>query len=404
MEFVMKNNWKIFAGLSLASFVLVTVVAVWTKIWVLTAIPIGFLFGFFLQKGDLCGSSAFSEVLIMKDRRKVAGIWVLIAVAMGGFAVLDLLGWVVLNPKPFLYWNYLLGGLLFGVGMVLAGGCVSGCLYKAATGNLNSIVALLMIPVGVMLVEFGPLQRLNQAMKTYVLNTAAGEKLSLQSLTGLPFWLWALLFAIATAVIGIRRVRQGAVNYSQGSSRSILECWSCRPWRPWHAGLAIGLLMVPAYLSSAASGRNYPLGVTHGVMQAELLLIDSHFNHVYDKPATSSSSSAEQNPTTPSPIPGKRVVWWLVLLILALMLGSWVSAGMSGQAKLLPKPPDELLFAVFGGVLVGAGAALATGCVVGNIMSGWALLSIGMLFFGIVTVLANWVTTYVYLMGRQLSR
>ena len=77
---------------------------------------------------------------------------------------------------------------------------------------------------------------------------------------------------------------------------------------------------------------------------------------------------------------------------------------MSGQAKLLPKPPDELLFAVLGGVLVGAGAALATGCVVGNIMSGWALLSIGMLFFGIVTVLANWVTTYIYLMGRQLSK
>jgi hypothetical protein len=137
-------------------------------------------------------------------------------------------------------------------------------------------------------------------------------------------------------------------------------------------------------------------------MQAELLLIDSHFDHVYGQPATSSSSSAGRNPTPPSPTLGKRVVWWLVLLIFALMLGSWVSARMSGQAKLLPKPPDELLFAVLGGVLVGVGAALATGCVVGNIMSGWALLSIGMLFFGIVTVLANWVTTYIYLMGRQV--
>jgi len=83
------------------------------------------------------------------------------------------------------------------------------------------------------------------------------------------------------------------------------------------------------------------------------------------------------------------------------MLGSWVSARLSGTAKLLPKPPDEMLFAVLGGLLVGAGAALATGCVVGNIMSGWALLSIGTAFFGVVTILANWVTTYVYLMGRQ---
>ena len=45
---------------------------------VLTAIPIGFLFGFFLQKGDLCGASAFSEVLLMKDWRKIYGLWVCI--------------------------------------------------------------------------------------------------------------------------------------------------------------------------------------------------------------------------------------------------------------------------------------------------------------------------------------
>jgi uncharacterized membrane protein YedE/YeeE len=322
---------------------------------------------------------------------------------MAGFAVLDLLGWVVLNPKPFLYWNYLVGGVLFGVGMVFAGGCVSGCLYKAATGNLNSIIALLMIPAGVMLVEFGPLRTFHQAMRTYVLNTTAGERLTLQSLTGLPFWLWALLLALTTALIGIGRLQRASRSDSTGASRSTLEGWICRPWRPWHAGVAIGLLMVPAYVSSAASGRNYPLGVTHGVMQAQLVLIDNSFNHVYGKPAPDSAPSARQNPVVATPKPGKRVVWWLVLLILSLMAGSWVSARLSGQAKLLPKPPDELLFAVLGGVLVGAGAALATGCVVGNIMSGWALLSVGALFFGCVTILANWVTTYFYLMGRQLG-
>lgn len=43
---------------------------------------------------------------------------------------------------------------------------------------------------------------------------------------------------------------------------------------------------------------------------------------------------------------------------------------------------------------------------VGNIMSGWALMSIGTVLFGVVVVLANWVTTYFYLMGgtiRELS-
>jgi len=283
----MNKSWKMYVTLSVIGIILVTAAAIWTKIWVLTAIPIGLLFGFFLQKGDLCGASAFSEVLVMRDRRKVAGLWVLIAVAMLGFAILDLLGWVVLNPKPFLYWNFLVGGVLFGVGMVLAGGCVSGCLFKAATGNLNSIVALFMIPAGVMLVEFGPLKSLHQTMKGYVLNTATGEKLSLQALTGIPFWIWAVVIATVTAVIGFKRLSRNRTGpEKEREAGSVTKRFITRPWKPWYAGVAIGLLMVPAYLSSAASGRNYPLGVTHGVMQAELLLTDNNFNHVYQKPAT----------------------------------------------------------------------------------------------------------------------
>jgi uncharacterized membrane protein YedE/YeeE len=140
------SGWKWGASIGLLAIIAFVVVAAWSRTWVLTALPIGFLFGFFLQKGDLCGASAFSEVLVMRDRRKLAGLWILIVVAMIGFAVLDLLGWVKLSPKPFLYLNYVVGGILFGTGTVLAGGCISGCLYKAATGNLNSIAALLTIP------------------------------------------------------------------------------------------------------------------------------------------------------------------------------------------------------------------------------------------------------------------
>ncbi len=75
------------------------------------------------------------------------------------------------------------------------------------------------------------------------------------------------------------------------------------------------------------------------------------------------------------------------------MVGSHLSGRMSGQTKLLPKPPEQLLVSIVGGFLVGSGAALATGCVIGNILSGWALMSIGALLFGVVTMLANWATT-----------
>jgi hypothetical protein len=364
---------------------------------VLSALPIGFLFGFFLQKGDLCGSSAFSEALMMRDKRKIIGLWAVIAVAMLGFAVLDLLGWVQLNPKPLLYLNYLVGGLVFGVGMVLAGGCVSGCLYKAGAGNLNSMAGLVGIPIGVMMVEFGPLRTLQASMKSYVLKTADGGVVTVPKLVGIPYWLLVVLILAVT--LFFMMWQNGGSKTQPKTSEALAKRALTRPWKPWAAGLAIGLLMVPAYLSSAASGRNYPLGVTHGVMQVELLLVDQNFQHIWTaNPRPASSDAGSPASTAP---PGKRVSWWLVLLVSSLVLGSWVSGRMSGQAKLLPKPPDEVVVALIGGVLVGAGAAFATGCVVGNIMSGWALMSVGGILFGVITLLANWATTYFYLMGGR---
>ena len=115
----MRRNprWKAYATLSIGLILVTTTIAFISRLWVVTAIPIGFLFGFFLQKGDLCGASAFSEVLLAKDWRKVQGLWACIVVSMIGFAILDGLGLVTLNVKPMFWLNYVVGGLLFGSGM-----------------------------------------------------------------------------------------------------------------------------------------------------------------------------------------------------------------------------------------------------------------------------------------------
>jgi hypothetical protein len=192
-----------------------------------------------------------------------------------------------------------------------------------------------------------------------------------------------------------------------------------RLWKPWQAGLLIGILGGGAYLSSAAMGRNYPFGVTHGVLHVQVLITDSPLKHVYRKPpappaasapsspsaapapsAASTSSTASSQPAATSPAP-KAVNWWLILLVVSFVFGAWVSGRLSGQARLLPKPPEQTVIAFLGGLLVGAGAGFGGGCVVGNIMSGWALMSAGMFVFGIATLLANWGVTYFYLMGGQ---
>jgi len=393
----MNNNTKSGAmGLVVTVFVILAgvVAAAWvTGLWVLTAIPIGILFGFFLQKGDLCGASAFSEVILMKDWRKTWGLWVCIATGMVSFAALDLFGLVQLNPKPFLWASLLVGGLLFGVGMVLTGGCVSGTLYKAGIGHINSIVALLGIPVGIAMVEYGPLNGLHLYLKTF----NAG-RITFPSVTGLPYWGLAILFASGTLAVALWKRDKSSGTARPAGFRGLL---AAKSWRPWVAGIAIGVLGAPAYLSSAASGRNYPLGVTHGVVFAELAVTDHNLNFVYE-PARA-PDVANPSPAMPAN-PGKKVSLWLLLLVLGVIAGSWTSARISGQARLIAKPPEQILVALAGSVLVGAGAALATGCVIGNILSGVALMSVGMVFFAAVVILANWATTYVYLMGGSLRQ
>lgn len=394
--------WKTYTTFSVGFVLLTTVVSFYTRLWVLTAAPIGFLFGFFLQKGDLCGASAFSEVLLARDWRKIQGLWVCIVVSMLGFALLDVLGLVSLKVKPMLWLNYLFGGLLFGIGMVLAGGCVSGCLYKAATGNLNSIAALLAMPFGISMVEYGPLHGLFHRMKAVVTSTPDGKALGLPSVTGIPYWLLALLFFAATLAVVAVRKGKGRTRSASSPGAWSMKGLLTRPWKPWKAGLAIGILGMFAYLSSAATGRNYPLGVTHGVLFTHVLVTDSDAVQVYKKAPPPPPPTSEHK-TKPGPVkPVKKIVWWLVLLVCCEMLGAFVSGRLSGQARLLPKPPEQTVVAIVGGFLVGVGAALATGCVIGNILSGWALMSLGMVLFGVVTVLANWATTYVYLMGGTL--
>jgi uncharacterized membrane protein YedE/YeeE len=385
------NGGKLNLVVWLVVIAAITAYAVASASWFLTAVPVGFLFGFFLQKGDLCGSSAMSEVLVFRDARKLAGLWLAIAVSMVGFAVIAQLGWVVLKPKPLLWASWIVGGAIFGAGTVLAGGCISGCLYKAGAGNLNSMAALVGMPLGIAIVEHGPLNSAHLWLKSHVIAAADGGAVTLSSLTGLPFWALAIFFAVVTLGVALR-LRRGAPrpDHAEPLSQRLLH----RPWPPWQAGVAIGLLAVAGFLSAVASGRSYPLGVTHGVLHAYELVTDDVA--VATGRPTPAAAAAE-----PAAAPRRTVSGWLILLVVAMVPGSFTAARLSGQAKLLPKPPDEVVVAFLGGILVGVGAAFATGCVVGNILSGWALMSVGMLLFGVVTLLANWTVALLYLRGIQ---
>ena len=99
------------------------------------------LFGAIAQRTHFCTMGAVADIVSMGDWTRLR-MWVLaIAVAVIGFNGMVALGWVQASDSiyagPRVIWlSNLLGGAMFGFGMVLASGCGSKTLVRIGGGSL----------------------------------------------------------------------------------------------------------------------------------------------------------------------------------------------------------------------------------------------------------------------------
>ena len=116
----------------------------------LSVFGIAAIMGAIANKTNFCTMGAVSDWVNMEDTGRLRAWLLAVAVAMGGVAVLEALGMVNLSggtfppyrTANFAWLRYLLGGLLFGIGMTLASGCGNKTLVRIGGGNLKSIVVL----------------------------------------------------------------------------------------------------------------------------------------------------------------------------------------------------------------------------------------------------------------------
>jgi uncharacterized protein len=100
----------------------------------------GFAYGMMLQYGRFCFASASRDLFAAGVPRMAVGILVALLFFSLIQATLASTNMSTFHPAPFGI-HTLIAGLIFGVGMVLAGGCASGSLYKIGEGNGTSILA-----------------------------------------------------------------------------------------------------------------------------------------------------------------------------------------------------------------------------------------------------------------------
>src|SRR5262249_8231148 len=94
--------------------------AAWTLY--LSAAIIGGAFGYVIQRGGFCLMRALANLFLMGDATLMRAYALALLVAMAGVQALSASGLVEIPVRPFHWLSNVTGGLVFGAGMVLAGG------------------------------------------------------------------------------------------------------------------------------------------------------------------------------------------------------------------------------------------------------------------------------------------
>ncbi len=101
---------------------------------------VGFLFGFFLQKGGVTHYDVILGQLLLKDFTVVKIMLSAMVTGMIGVHFLRSLGWATLHPKPGSLGSVVIGGLLFGVGFGLLGYCPGTLAGAIGQGALDALL------------------------------------------------------------------------------------------------------------------------------------------------------------------------------------------------------------------------------------------------------------------------
>ncbi len=172
---------------------------------VLLGLALGCLYGVLAQRSAFCLRRGL--VGAWSDCKPALGAWAMaLATAVAGTRLAVAADLVSFEAHRFLapdipFLSALLGGLLFGTGMALAGGCVSRLTVLAGSGNLRALLVLVVFAITAHAAMKGVLAPIRRALGEATV-VAAAEAPAWTALPGGEFW--PLGFALVAAVLALR--------------------------------------------------------------------------------------------------------------------------------------------------------------------------------------------------------
>ena len=339
---------------------------------VLYGLLVGILFGFALQRGRFCMNSAIRDTILLKDTTLLKSVGAAILVGMVGFALMAMGGLVKISPTPFFWGANLVGGFVFGIGMVLAGGCASGITYRVGEGMVSALSALIGLSAAATWTAMGFLKPIKDSLQTSTKVMVGEANPTLANIFGLSHAVVALALAVIILVIWYFVARKNQDDEPKSNDPLVKRIFK-NGWGWLVTGIVIGLINMLAFYSSTLAGRSYPLAITSGWLTIVKLGMS---------------------------VPETKMGWdaWLVI---GIIVGALIASLIAGEFK-IRWPGWKMIGQTFvGGLLMGFGAVTSAGCNVTHILSGLPQLGIGSLVGAIAIVLGSWFMAWVIFVRPQ---
>ncbi|MGL4414490.1 MAG: YeeE/YedE family protein [Roseinatronobacter sp.] len=169
----------------------------------------GIAFGYAARMGDFCTLNAIESAAYGGDQRR-ARLWgVVLGVAILALFLAEAAGFALITQSPYhmIAFNPLtaiLGGLLFGYGMALAGNCGFGALVRLGGGDLRSFLIVMIMAVSGFVTLAGPLSPLRVALFPQIeADSPQGFAHAFANMTGLSPLIVAVPVGLALIGIGL---------------------------------------------------------------------------------------------------------------------------------------------------------------------------------------------------------